>query len=41
MGMTNAVFGLTGGFCAVIIPNLLAAHGLPAGQIASIAAASG
>jgi MFS transporter, PAT family, beta-lactamase induction signal transducer AmpG len=39
MGMTNAVFGLTGGFCAVIIPDLLAAHGLPAGQIASIAAA--
>lgn len=38
MGMTNAVFGLTGGFCAVIVPDLLAAHGLPAGQIASIAA---
>ena len=38
MGMTNAVFGLTGGFCAVIIPDLLAAHGLSAGQIASIAA---
>ena len=37
--MTNAVFGLTGGFCAVIIPDLLAAHGLPPGQIASIAAA--
>jgi MFS transporter, PAT family, beta-lactamase induction signal transducer AmpG len=38
MGMTNAVFGLTGGFCAVIVPEMLAAHGLPAGKIASIAA---
>jgi PAT family beta-lactamase induction signal transducer AmpG len=39
MGMTNAPFGLTGGFCAVIIPQLLAAHGIPAGHIATIAAA--
>lgn len=38
MGMTNAVFGLTGGFCAVIIPDLLAADGLSAGKVASIAA---
>lgn len=38
MGMTNATFGLTGGFCAVIIPDLLAAHGLPAGKVATIAA---
>ncbi|HMG87540.1 MAG TPA: MFS transporter [Terracidiphilus sp.] len=39
MGLTNAPFGLTGGFCAVIIPQLLAAHGIPAGHIATIAAA--
>ncbi len=39
LGLTNAPFGLTGGFCAVIIPQLLAAHGIPAGQIATIAAA--
>ena len=39
MGLTNAPFGLTGGFCAVIIPQLLAAHRIPAGQIATIAAA--
>ncbi len=38
MGLTNAPFGLTGGFCAVIIPNLLAAHGIPAGEVATIAA---
>ncbi len=39
MGLTNAPFGLTGGFCAVIIPELLAAHGIPAGHVAVIAAA--
>jgi MFS transporter, PAT family, beta-lactamase induction signal transducer AmpG len=39
MGLTNAPFGLTGGFCAVIIPQLLAAHGIPAGHIATITAA--
>ena len=39
MGLTNAPFGLTGGFCAVIIPELLAAHGIPAGHVATIAAA--
>ncbi|MGA8088624.1 MAG: MFS transporter [Terracidiphilus sp.] len=39
MGLTNAPFGLTGGFCAVIIPQLLAQHGIPAGHIAAIAAA--
>lgn len=38
MGMTNASFGLTGGFCAVVIPDLLAAHGISAGKIATIAA---
>jgi PAT family beta-lactamase induction signal transducer AmpG len=32
MGMTNAVSGLTGGFCAVILPDLLAADGLSAGK---------
>ncbi|WP_348264346.1 MFS transporter [Telmatobacter sp. DSM 110680] len=39
MGLTNAPFGLTGGFCAVVIPELLAAHGIPAGHVAAIAAA--
>ena len=39
MGLTNTPFGLTGGFCAVIIPELLAAHGIPAGHIAAITAA--
>jgi PAT family beta-lactamase induction signal transducer AmpG len=39
MGLTNAPFGLTGGFCAVVIPQLLAAHGIPAGHVAAIAAA--
>lgn len=38
MGMSNALFGLTGGFCGVIIPQLLAAHGIPAGRIASTTA---
>src|SRR5579863_2063564 len=39
LGLTNAPFGLTGGFCAVIVPQLLAAHGLPAGHVAAITAA--
>ncbi len=39
MGLTNVPFGLTGGFCAVIIPQLLAAHGMPAGHVAAIASA--
>ena len=39
MGLTNAPFGLTGGFCAVIIPELLAAHGISAGHVATITAA--
>jgi len=39
MGLTNTPFGLTGGFCAVIIPQLLAAHGIPAGHVAAIASA--
>ncbi len=38
MGLTNAPFGFTGGFCAVIIPQILAAHGVSAGHIATIAA---
>lgn len=38
MGITNAPFGLAGGFCAVIVPDLLAAHGFSAGRIATIAA---
>jgi PAT family beta-lactamase induction signal transducer AmpG len=38
MGLTNAPFGLAGGFCAVVIPEMLAAHGIPAGEIATIAA---
>jgi len=38
MGLTNAPFGLTGGFCAVVLPELLAAQSIPAGQIATIAA---
>lgn len=38
LGLTNASFGLTGGFCAVVIPDMLAARGMPAGQIASITA---
>lgn len=37
MGLTNAPFGLTGGFCAVVIPELLASNGISAGQIATIA----
>ena len=37
LGITNASFGLTGGFCAVVIPDMLAAHGIPAGEIATIA----
>ncbi len=39
MGLTNAPFGFTGGFCAVVIPEMLAAHGIPAGHVAAIAAA--
>ncbi len=38
MGLSNALFGLTGGFCGVIIPELLAAHGIPAGHIAGATA---
>jgi PAT family beta-lactamase induction signal transducer AmpG len=36
MGLTNASFGLTGGFCAVVIPDMLASHGIPAGEVATI-----
>lgn len=38
LGLTNIPFGMAGGFCAVIIPEMLAAHGIPAGQVATIAA---
>lgn len=38
MGISNATFGLAGGFCAVIVPELLATHGLSAGKIATITA---
>jgi len=38
MSLSNVPFGLTGGFCGVIFPDLLAAHGIPTGQIASITA---
>jgi MFS transporter, PAT family, beta-lactamase induction signal transducer AmpG len=38
MGMSNVPFGLTGGFCGVILPDLLAAHGVPTGQIATVTA---
>lgn len=36
LGLTNASFGLTGGFCAVVIPAMLATRGMAAGQIATI-----
>jgi PAT family beta-lactamase induction signal transducer AmpG len=39
LGLTNIPFGFTGGFCAVIIPDLLAAHGISAGHVARITAA--
>jgi MFS transporter, PAT family, beta-lactamase induction signal transducer AmpG len=38
MGLSNASFGLTGGFCGVVLPELFAAHGIPAGHIAVAAA---
>lgn len=39
MGVTNATFGLTGGFCVVTIPAMLATHGVPEGHIAAITSA--
>lgn len=39
MGLTNATFGMMGGFCVVTIPQLLAADGVPGGHIAVITAA--
>jgi PAT family beta-lactamase induction signal transducer AmpG len=39
MGLTNAPFGLMGGFAVVAVPEMLAAHGLSGGHIAAITAA--
>lgn len=39
MGMTNATFGLMGGFDVVTVPEMLAAQGVPGGRIAAITAA--
>lgn len=38
MGLTNSVFGLMGGFSVVTVPEMLAAQGVPGGQIAVITA---
>ncbi|MDE3201867.1 MAG: MFS transporter [Acidobacteriota bacterium] len=38
MGLTNATFGLCGGFVAVSVPEMLAAQGIPAGHVATAAA---
>lgn len=39
MGLTNATFGMMGGFSVVTLPQLLAADGVPGGHIAAITAA--
>ncbi len=39
MGLTNATFGMMGGFAVVILPQLLAAQGVSGGHIAAITAA--
>ncbi len=39
MGLTNAVFGVAGGFAVVTLPQILAAEGVPGGHIAAITAA--
>jgi PAT family beta-lactamase induction signal transducer AmpG len=39
MGLTNALFGMMGGFCVVTVPEMLAAQGVPGGHIAVITAA--
>ncbi len=38
MGLSNAIFGMMGGFCVVTLPQLLAAEGVPGGHIATITA---
>lgn len=38
MGLTNATFGMAGGFSVVTLPQLLAAEGVPGGHIAAITA---
>jgi PAT family beta-lactamase induction signal transducer AmpG len=38
MGLTNALFGFTGGFAVVTAPEMLAAQGVPGGHIAVITA---
>ena len=38
MGLTNAVFGMMGGFAVVTLPQLLAAQGVPGGSIAKMVA---
>lgn len=38
MGLTNATFGMMGGFSAVTLPQILAAEGVPGGHIAAITA---
>ncbi len=38
MGLTNALFGFTGGFAVVTVPEMLAAQGVPGGHIAVITA---
>lgn len=38
MGLSNATFGLTGGFVAVSVPEMLAAQGIPANHVATAAA---
>ena len=39
MGMTNATFGIFGGFSVITLPEMLAAQGVPGGRIAAIVAA--
>lgn len=39
MGLTNATFGIMGSFSVIILPQLLAAQGVPGGHIAVITAA--
>ena len=38
MGLTNATFGVVGGFSVVTLPEMLAAQGVPGGHIAAITA---
>ena len=39
MGLTNATFGMMGGFAVVTLPEMLAAQGVPGGRIAAVTAA--